>query len=329
MSAMSAVASPISAVAYVGSSARPPVAVFRQARQPPTRPPAACRRALPVRCDAATGSKPDLIQLGQSSLKVSPIGVGTLQWGDPSSGFPDRYNEQTLREAFEALVEGGVNFFDSAEVYGYQNIKNGQSSEQLLGRFAREHNTPNSNPPLVLTSKFFTVPWTNLLVGGRRFAIGKEVAHRCIHFPLPTFPNGVAADALREALDLGLTKAVGVSNYNVSQLEDIVGKLSSKGVQLASNQVNYSLLNREPEKSGLLQACKLRQLLKLMDFIGALNGGRSTVQVALNYIVAKGAVPIAGCKNAKQAADIASALSWSLDENSAAILDEKLEALGL
>ena len=49
----------------------------------------------------------------------------------------------------------------SLQVYGYQGIKGGESSEHLVGRFASQ---AGADKPLVLGTKFFTVPWTNLLV---------------------------------------------------------------------------------------------------------------------------------------------------------------------
>lgn len=58
----------------------------------------------------------DRIELGKTGLQVSPVGIGTLQWGDPGSGFGDSYSEETLKEVFETAVEGGVSFFDTAEV---------------------------------------------------------------------------------------------------------------------------------------------------------------------------------------------------------------------
>lgn len=60
---------------------------------------------------------------------------------------------------------------NSLQVYGYQSIKKGQSSEQLLGKFAKQ--APEKPQPLVLGTKFFTVPWTNVLVGGG-FRLGRQ-----------------------------------------------------------------------------------------------------------------------------------------------------------
>lgn len=59
----------------------------------------------------------------------------------------------------------------SLQVYGYQSIKKGQSSEQLLGKFAKQ--APETPQPLVVGTKFFTVPWTNVLVGGG-FRLGRQ-----------------------------------------------------------------------------------------------------------------------------------------------------------
>ena len=58
-----------------------------------------------------------------------------------------------------------------------------------------------------------------------------------IHFPFPTFKQSVLADGLKEAMDLGLTGAVGVCNYDVAQLEEMHGLLDKNGIALATNQV--------------------------------------------------------------------------------------------
>jgi aryl-alcohol dehydrogenase-like predicted oxidoreductase len=75
-------------------------------------------------------------------------------------------------------------------------------------------------------------------------------------------------------------------------------------------------------------ARQVLQLLKLMEFIGAINGGKPVAQVALNYLVAKGALPIPGVKSAAHVADIAGALSWQLGHEEVETLDEKLDYLG-
>jgi aryl-alcohol dehydrogenase-like predicted oxidoreductase len=302
-------------------------------------------------------------------LITSTVGLGTIGWGDEKAGFNSRYRATDIREAFDAACEGGINFFDTAEVCGYQQHKYQQSSECLLGDFDRDSGAKDRP---VIGSKVFTIPWTNLLVGGSprlgREAlveaikasvarVGRPLDLWSIHFPFPTFKQSVLMDALKEGLDLDLTKAVGVSNYNAKQLEEANELCDKASVPLACNQVSYNLLDRKAEKDGLLRLAeqldiaivaysplaggkltsnglnkdpknaKLAELLKLMDFVGTVNGGKSISQVALNYIVEKGCIPIPSAVNAGQASEHAGAMDWKLDQNEVALLDEKLEYL--
>lgn len=56
-------------------------------------------------------------------------------------------------------------------------------------------------------------------------------------------------------MKLGLVKAVGVSNYSVSEVVRMHTALAKHGIPLASNQVEFSLLRRHPETSGLIAKC--------------------------------------------------------------------------
>ncbi|CAI5518129.1 unnamed protein product [Closterium sp. Naga37s-1] len=319
-----------------------------------------------------------LIPLGQSELRVSPLGIGTLQWGDPRSGFGEQYSAADLAEAFRAALVGGINVFDSAEVYGYQGIPTGNSSEQLLGRFMAEEKARRLQegsdsaqlPAPVAATKFFTIPWTNLLVGGGlRFGrqslidalkaslqrLGMErVDLYQIHFPFPTISNAALMDGLKQAHAEGLATAVGVSNYNTQQLQEAHSLLKAANIPLASNQVKYNLLDRGTETNGLLHACqdlqvsliaysplasglltdkaltradqdaaRVRPLLELMKAIGEEYGGKSVSQVALNYIMCKGAIPIPGCKTAAHATSHLGSMGWRLTPEHVVALEEK------
>lgn len=143
--------------------------------------------------------------------------------------------------------------------------------------------------------------------------------------------------------------------------------LAQKGVPLASNQLPFSLLNREAEKNGTLARCKelgirfiayspLAQglltgkysvenppsgvrassyadtLKKLPPVIKALqevaqNHGKTVSQVALNWVICKGALPIPGAKNAKQAEDNAGGAGWRMTDDEVAKLDEVTDAI--
>jgi aryl-alcohol dehydrogenase-like predicted oxidoreductase len=86
----------------------------------------------------------------------------------------------------------------------------------------------------------------------------------------------------------------------------------------------YDINNRPPGTragtlSGLLP--KIGPLIKLMTTIGQDHGGKSNSQVALNWVILKGALPIPGAKNIKQAQENAGALGWKLTDNEVARLD--------
>jgi diketogulonate reductase-like aldo/keto reductase len=65
----------------------------------------------------------------------------------------------------------------------------------------------------------------------------------------------IKANALADAHDQGLVKAVGVSNYSLDEIKRMHAALQKRGIQLASNQISYSLVRTIPEKSGLIKLC--------------------------------------------------------------------------
>uniref|UniRef100_A0A2P2L7Z6 Aldo/keto reductase family protein n=1 Tax=Rhizophora mucronata TaxID=61149 RepID=A0A2P2L7Z6_RHIMU len=75
-----------------------------------------------------------------------------------------------------------------------------------------------------------------------------------LHWP-GVWGNEGYIDGLGDAVEQGLVKAVGVSNYSEGRLRDAYERLKKRGVPLASNQVNYSLIYRAPEENGVKAAC--------------------------------------------------------------------------
>jgi diketogulonate reductase-like aldo/keto reductase len=63
-------------------------------------------------------------------------------------------------------------------------------------------------------------------------------------------------------------------------------------------------------------------LIGLLREIGQAHGGKTPAQVALNWVIGKGAVPIPGAKTLKQAEENIGALGWNLTEEEMAALDE-------
>jgi aryl-alcohol dehydrogenase-like predicted oxidoreductase len=65
----------------------------------------------------------------------------------------------------------------------------------------------------------------------------------------------------------------------------------------------------------------IQPLISKLRAIGAAHDGKTPAQVALNWVICKGAVPIPGAKNARQAQQNAQALGWRLTDDEIAALD--------
>ncbi|GFH26223.1 HTH araC/xylS-type domain-containing protein, partial [Haematococcus lacustris] len=82
-------------------------------------------------------------------------------------------------------------------------------------------------------------------------------AHTCRPgFFFNTFSNDAYLEGLASVKNTGLADAIGVSNFNAQRVRHASKVLAKSGVPLASNQVQYSLLYRAPERNGVLEACR-------------------------------------------------------------------------
>jgi hypothetical protein len=76
------------------------------------------------------------------------------------------------------------------------------------------------------------------------------------HFPSPRAPIPQLMELMADAVEAGKVRAAGVSNYSAEQMRTAHAALARRGIPLASNQVEYSLLHRQPEVKGILEACR-------------------------------------------------------------------------
>jgi aryl-alcohol dehydrogenase-like predicted oxidoreductase len=296
---------------------------------------------------------------------TAPLGVGTWAWGDRSTwgmgGYDSALSETTIAEAWQASLDAGLTLFDTAEVYG-----DGES-ERIIGRLLA--NDPVRRDSLVLATKFLPSPQKLNVGAAMRAALEASlerlgVAHvdlYQIHGPISLRGHGAMAEGLAALHRDGLVRSVGVSNYSQREMTRIHAELQKRGVALGSNQIEFSLLRRRPETSGLLGECRRLGVVPLAyspigqgrltgkysasnpppgkrgfsDYpmeqvdrvvaelrrIGAANDGRTPSQVALRWIIEKGAVPIPGAKNGPQAIENAGALGWSMTPDDITALD--------
>jgi aryl-alcohol dehydrogenase-like predicted oxidoreductase len=188
-------------------------------------------------------------------LNIAPLGVGAWAWGSTRLwGYGKEYTHNDVGKAFRASMAEGVTLVDTAEMYG-----NG-ASERIIGEILREgafEGTP------VIATKFAPLPYRfsakSLLkaVDKSLERLGIEMIDLYqIHFPNPIFKINSLMDALAETVKAGKVRRVGVSNYSADQMRRAYDRLASHGVPLASNQVEYSLLQRAPETNGVLEASR-------------------------------------------------------------------------
>lgn len=307
----------------------------------------------------------DSFTLAGSDVAIPALGVGTWAWGDKSTwgmgGYDTSLTTDTIREAWEASIDGGATFFDTAEVYGKGE------SERIVGKLLADD--PERAAKVQIATKFMPMPWkldvTRSLLRSLEASLERlgrsSVELYQIHGPVSLRGHAAIAEALATAHQRGLVKAVGVSNYSVRETRSIHAQLAKRGVALATNQIEFSLLRRVPETGGLLAACAelgvvplayspigqgrltgkysasnpppgkrgfsdhpmetVDRIVAQLRTIGAAHGDKTPSQVALNWIMAKGAVPIPGAKNRHQGAENAGALGWSITDDELASLD--------
>jgi aryl-alcohol dehydrogenase-like predicted oxidoreductase len=124
---------------------------------------------------------------------------------------------------------------------------------------------------IVIATKFLPLPYKlsypSSLINALRASLGRLkvdcVDLYQIHGPIHFRSIEVVANALAEAVKLGLTKTVGVSNYSTADTIKMYDYLQKHSIQLASNQVEFSLLRRTPETSGLIAECHKRGIAVL------------------------------------------------------------------
>jgi aryl-alcohol dehydrogenase-like predicted oxidoreductase len=77
-----------------------------------------------------------------------------------------------------------------------------------------------------------------------------------IHYPMRWMSIPQLMGLMADAVAAGNVRAVGVSNYTAKQMHEAHAALAARGIPLTSNQVQYSLLYRQPEVDGVLDACR-------------------------------------------------------------------------
>ena len=196
--------------------------------------------------------------LGRSDLLVPRLGIGAMTWGHASGlarfhpaklAYGGADNPAEEQAAFDAALAGGATLFDTAAMYS------GGASERRLGELAQ-------GTTALIATKF--PPGLRATAGDLPVALEASLARLGRdsidlyqhHFPTDRVDIPRLMNFMADAVDAGKVRAVGVSNYSAEQMRQAHAVLAERGVPLASNQVEYSLLHRQPESNGVLDACR-------------------------------------------------------------------------
>lgn len=181
------------------------------------------------------------------SLHVSAVGIGCNNFGSRLDG------EGTTR-VVDAAIEHGINFFDTADIYGATR------SEVLLGEalgarrsdvvIATKFGMPIDDTHFGASPSYVKAACEDSL---RRLGTDYIDLYQ-LHYPDETVPIGDTIAALHELVAAGKVREIGCSNLSAQQLRD-AKEAAGDGPGFVTVQNQYSLLAREPEHDGVLEAC--------------------------------------------------------------------------
>jgi len=201
--------------------------------------------------------------------ETSALALGTWVFG--GGKWWGNQNDDVSRAVMEAAFSGGVNLFDTAPFYGIGR------AEKLIGKFIDANKIRKK---IVISTKLGLDPDAPGFHNLKRDRMKKELEESLtrlgtdyidiyhIHWPDPNVPLKESAKTMREFYESGVIRAVGVSNYSVSEMKEFLDVCP-----LHSLQSPYSMFNRSVEKD-ILPFC-VKNNISFMAY-SPLHGGMLT-----------------------------------------------------
>lgn len=233
-------------------------------------------------------------KLGRTNVSVPVLGMGTWLF---VSSIPDRREDRVAIEALRTGIDLGMTLIDTAEQYGYGHAEE-IVGEAVAGIRERVFIATKVSPEH-FTRKGMLSAARNSLKRLRTSYIDLYQLHR----PNPYVPIRETMGAMEELVDSGAVRHIGVSNFSTEQVRKAQDAL--KKYEIVSNQVSYSLLDREIEGDVLPEAQKVSMTIiaysplahgQIFRYSGgamdelerlAAKYGKTIGQIALNWLIAK------------------------------------------
>jgi aryl-alcohol dehydrogenase-like predicted oxidoreductase len=194
--------------------------------------------------------------LGRTDIKITPIGLGVMQFAGGKGVFTAMFPhipQAEKNEIVKAAINSGINWFDTAELYGRGRSEEALSTALKAGGFSDQDVliATKWNPFL---RKARSIPRT--IHDRLRYLDGYTIDLHQIHQPVSFSTPEEEMDAMADLVEAGLIRSVGVSNFSAERMRAAHTALAKRGLPLASNQVQYSLVHRHIESNGILETAK-------------------------------------------------------------------------
>jgi aryl-alcohol dehydrogenase-like predicted oxidoreductase len=194
--------------------------------------------------------------LGKTDIEISPIGFGAMEFSGGKGMIKYLLSAvpyETQNEVIKVALDGGMNWIDTAEMYG-----SGESERAVSHGLQAAGISPGD---VMITTKWMPVM-------KRAKSMRKSAAkstRRLDPYPIDLYlvhrPESLSSvetqmDEMANLVDSGIIRAVGVSNFSANRMRKAHEALGERGIPLAANQVHFSLVKRSIESNGVLEAAK-------------------------------------------------------------------------
>jgi aryl-alcohol dehydrogenase-like predicted oxidoreductase len=186
--------------------------------------------------------------LGKSDMRVSVISQGSWAIGGPwAHGWGEVDDQESIR-TIRKSIDAGINFIDSANVYGLGH------AEEIIGKAIQ-----GKRDKVFLATKFGAIPNANAPGGFNWDGSPEHMARECekslkrlktdrldmlqVHWPIAETPIADTMEGFRRLIQQGKLRYAGVCNFSKVQLEEAL-----KYGNLVSLQLRYNLLERDMEE---------------------------------------------------------------------------------
>jgi aryl-alcohol dehydrogenase-like predicted oxidoreductase len=299
-------------------------------------------------------------------LHAIEIGLGAWAWGDRVVWQYGRgYSDTDIRQAFQISIKEGNRFIDTAEIYGSgrserltgQFLKETDQPILVATKFfpmpwrLTRHSIPSALRRSLERLKLEIVDLYQIHAPSPLLGIETmmEGMLMCLDkgwtrtVGVSNFNQSQMLRAFSALARKGIPLAANQVHYSLLNRE-----VEKNGLLARCKELGIRLIAYSPLEMGLLSGKytpahpppgsrgvrylgvlnRIQPLIKLMTEIGQDLGGKSNVQVALNWCICKGTLPIPGAKNADQALQNAGALGWRLTDEEVARLDQATDQVG-